>query len=152
MLTKLPALSVAPEDEATLYSLATEFLSAANILLNTPPTELGHSVVTYYLAGHSAELFLKSYLFKKGITADELAKQYGHSLKLLIKKSRGLGLPEQCSTENIEKLGNIYTKKRTEYRQNKVTYFPPLDLLVAETGLLKEFVFDHIFEFISENK
>ncbi len=109
-------------------------------------------MVTYFLAGHAAELFLKSFLFKNGITADELAKRYGHNLRLLIRESRGLGLQEMCSTEYIEKLGNLYTKKRTEYRQNKVAYFPPLDSLIAETDRLGACIFDHIFEFMSERK
>jgi hypothetical protein len=135
------------EDEATLYSLASEYLEAATVLLNTPPTRMGYTLVTYYLAGHAAELVLKSFLFKHGDTIEVLAKRYGHNLKLLVKRARAKGLPATVLTEHIQSLGNIYAKKRTEYRQKRFLRFPPLDLLLLEIKGLQSHVFNHVAEF-----
>ncbi|MFT3848746.1 MAG: hypothetical protein QM739_08705 [Propionivibrio sp.] len=134
------------EDEATLYSLSSEFLEAATVLSDTPPTRTGCSLVTYYLAGHAAELMLKSLLCKDGDRIDFLARRYGHDLKLLIRRARHKGLPTAVSTEHILAFAGAYTRKRTEYRRNDVLRLPPLDLLLLEIKRLHSHVFDSVAE------
>lgn len=135
------------EDETTLYSLASEYLEVATVLLDTPSTRMGYTLVTYYLAGHAAELVLKSFLFKHGDTIEVLTKRYGHNLKRLVKRARERGLSATVLTEHIENFGNIYTKKHTEYRQKKPLRFPPLNLLLLEIRKLQSHVFNHVVEF-----
>ena len=135
------------EDEATLYSLSSEFLEAATVLADTPPTRIGYSLVTYYLAGHAAELMLKSFLFKCGDTIEVLAKRYGHNLKFLLKRARLKGLPISVPTEHIQSFASAYTRKRTEYRQKRQLRLPPLDLLLREIKGLQSHVFNHVAEF-----
>ncbi len=132
------------EDEATLYSLSSEYLEAANVLHNTPPTRIGYTLVTYYLAGHAAELMLKSFLYKHGETIEALAKRYGHDLKSLVKSARRKGLPKNVSTKHIQNFANTYSRKHTEYRQKQQLTFPPLDLLLQEIGSLQSHVFNHV--------
>lgn len=135
------------EDEATLYSLSSEFFEAATVLSNTPPTRMGYRLVTYYLAGHAAELMLKSLLFKRGDSIEVLAKRYRHDLKLLVKRARLKGLPVNVSTEHIQSFAGAYTRKRTEYRRKRQLRLPPLDLLLQEIKCLHSHVFDHVVEF-----
>lgn len=134
------------EDEATLYSLSSEFLEAATVLSNTPPTRLGYSVVAYYLAGHAAELMLKSLLFKCGESTEILAKRYGHDLKRLVRRARQEALPANVSTEYIESFARSYTQKRTEYRRKDQLRLPPLDLLLLEINRLQAHVFGKVSE------
>jgi len=136
------------EDEATLFSLSAEFLEAATVLSNTPPTRIGYGLVTYYLAGHAAELTLKSLLFKRGDTIEVLAKRYGHDLKLLVKRARLKGLPRSVPTEHILSFSGAYTRKRTEYRRKRQLMLPPLDLLLQEVKALQSHVFNHVAELI----
>ena len=78
------------EDEASLFSLAGEYLEAAEILARTPPIKINVSLVTFYLLGHAAELLLKSLLHKHGVPLTDLKdwKKYGHDLSKLIKKAK----------------------------------------------------------------
>jgi hypothetical protein len=135
------------EDEATLYSLSSEFLEAATVLSNTPPTRVGYSLVTYYLAGHAAELVLKSFLFKHGDSIEVLAKRYGHELKWLVKRARLKGLPVAVSTEHIQSFSGAYSRKRTEYRRKTSLRLPPLDLMLLEVQRLQSHVFNHVAQF-----
>ena len=80
------------EDEASLYSLATEYLHAAEILIETPVTKLNVSLVSYYLLGHAAELLMKSCLFKAGVPLKELKFDVGHDLKQLASRVQEIGL------------------------------------------------------------
>lgn len=135
------------QDEATLYSLSSEFLEAATVLSNTPPTRLGYSLVTYYLAGHAAELMLKGLLYKHGDSIEVLAKRYRHDLKLLVKRARQKGLPVTVSTKYIQNFAGAYSQKRTEYRRKSTLGLPPLDLLLLEIKLLQSHVFNHGADF-----
>lgn len=134
------------EDETTLFSLSSEFFEAATVLSNTPPKRIGYSLVVYYLAGHAAELTLKSLLFKHGDSTEILAKRYGHNLKWLVKRARERGLPVEISTEHVEAFGNLYLRKHTEYRRKHSLTFPPLDLLMEEIERLQVHVFDNVAE------
>ena len=135
------------EDEATLFSLASEFYVAAETLAKASPTTMGYKTVIYYLAGHAGELLLKSFLFKNGVPIEDLAKRYGHNLKNLVKTSRLRGLPPTVVTEHIQSFSGVYTKKRTEYRQTKQLRFPPIDLLMSEIKGLQTYVFSHVAQF-----
>lgn len=132
------------EDEATLYSLSSEFFEAATLLSNTPPTQTGYSLVTYYLAGHAAELMLKSLLFRQGESIRDLANGYGHNLESLVSRARLKGLPLAVSTENIQSLACAYARKRAEYRQKHPLTLPSLDLLLQEIKSLQSHVFDNV--------
>lgn len=132
------------EDEATLYSLSSEFFEAATVLSNTPPTRMDYSLVIYYLAGHAAELVLKSLLFKHGDSIEILATRYGHNLKLLVRHARLKGLPVTVSTEHIQSFAGAYTRKHTEYRRKHLLRLPPLDLLLQEIKRLQSHVFDNV--------
>ena len=132
------------EDEATLYSLSSEFLEAAKVLANTSPVRVRYVLVTYYLAGHAAELMLKSFLFMRGASIDILEKRYRHDLKLLVKRARLEKLPVSVSTAHIQSFASAYTRKRTEYRQKRQLQLPPLDLLLQEIATLQSYVFEHI--------
>lgn len=135
------------EDEATLFSLSSEFLEAATVLYDAQHTRIGYSLVTYYLAGHAAELMLKSLLFKHGDSIEVLANRYRHDLKLLVKRARLKGLPIAVSTEYIQSFASAYTRKRTEYRRKRPLSLPPLDLLMLEIRGLQSHVFNNVADF-----
>ena len=104
-------------------------------------------MIIYYLAGHAAELTLKSFLFKRGDSIEVLAKRYGHNLKLLVRRARERGLPQSVSTEHIQSFSGAYTRKRTGYRKKQPLRLPPLDLLVLEVKMLQSHTFNHVAEF-----
>lgn len=132
------------EDDGTLYSLSDEFLEAARILQATPPTRVGFSSAAYYLLGHSAELMLKAFLFKHGMSIDEL-KKIGHDLKSLVNLAKGKGLSDNLDLQQIILLANTYKDKSLEYRTRKRKTFPCLDLLTKEIERLQSAVFDKIW-------
>lgn len=131
------------EDEATLYSLSGEYLEAAKTLNSSHPTKVTYGIVTYYLLGHAAELSLKSYLFKKEMSIQEL-RRIGHDLNLLLDKATEFGLKNFSS---IRSLSPIYKSKKLEYRQNRREMFPSKDLLIEEIEELQSIVFNHVTEF-----
>ncbi len=135
------------EDEATLFSLSTEYLEAAAILHQTPITRINYSFVALYLLGHAAELLLKSFLYKKGDSIAYLRFKTGHDLSRLVKRARSKGLSEALSLRYILRMSSVYTAKRTEYRQSVQTELPPLDLLLEEVQSLQHHVFRHVAEF-----
>lgn len=132
------------QDEATPFSLSTEFLEATRVLIDTIPLRTKYTIVTYYLAGHAAELLLKSFLYKNGDAIESLRKRYGHNLKLLVKRAQVKGLPSRIATAQIQSLSGVYNKKHTEYRQKTPLRLPPLDLLFHEVAALQAHVFDRI--------
>ena len=134
------------EDESTLYALASEYLEAANVLYNNPPGRVGYTLVIYYLAGHAAELSIKSLLCRQGATIRELAVKHGHDLIILVQSARDSGLPLRISTEHIQYLSTTYVKKYTEYRRKQYLEYPPLDLLLKEIASLHSYVFDRVTE------
>jgi hypothetical protein len=133
------------QDEGTLYSLAGEFLEAARVLQAVPPVRVKFSSATYYLLGHSAELMLKAFLFKHGVSIDEL-KKIGHDLKNLVCVAREKGLPENVDFQQILKLADSYNDKSLEYRIRKSKTFPSLDFLTNEIQNLQSTVFSSVFE------
>ena len=139
------------EDEASLFSLANEYLEAAAILARTPPLKLNVSLVTFYLLGHAAELLLKSLLHKHGVPLDDLKdrKQYGHNFAKLVGQARKSGLIASTSLRSVEAFSKNYTPKHTEYRQNVATSLPPLESLLQELRALQSQVFNHVAQFQS---
>jgi hypothetical protein len=137
------------EDEASLFSLATEYLEAADILIQAPVLRLNVSLVTYFLLGHAGELLLKSFLFRHGVSVDDLKHKLGHNLAELIRRARTLGLPESVLLTHLQELSKNYAPKNTEYRQLVDTSYPPRDLLLTELRLLEHQVFSHVGQFTS---
>lgn len=138
------------EDEASLYSLATEYLHAAEILVETPVTKLNVSLVTFYLLGHAAELLMKSRLYKAGVPLRELKCGIGHDLEELATKVQAVGLHPPLELPHILALADNYKKKSTEYRQLKRMSFPPKDLLLQEVRALSSRVFNDVAVWPSE--
>ena len=138
------------EDEASLFSLASEYLEAATILDAAPVLKVNVSLVTYYLIGHAAELLLKSFLYKKGIAIKDLTKEYGHDLKKLVKATRSYGLSGTVPLDHVEALSKHYKAKNIEYRQLIASQYPPRDFLLAQVQALERQIFSHIATFNNE--
>lgn len=132
------------EDEASLYSLAMEYLHAAEILVETPVTKLNVSLVSFYLLRHAAELLMKRYLHKAGLPIKELKSDVGHDLQELVARVQAVGLHPPLALPHILALSNNYKAKSTEYRQLKAMSFPPKDLLLQEVQMLSSRVFDTV--------
>ena len=124
------------EDDATFYSLGTEFLEAARVLMETPPTRLGYRFPIYYLIGHAAELFLKAYLFRNGESIETL-KDSGHDLAKLLKNAKQKGLAWVDEAPQLKKLSRKYKGKIFEYRANRQVGFPPIEGLFGEAKRLE---------------
>lgn len=135
------------EDEATLFSLSTEYLEAASILHGTPATKYNVSLVTLFLLGHAAELLLKSFLFKRGETIEHLKFKLGHNLAKLVKRAKDKGLSEKLPLQHILAFSSYYACKRTEYRRAVEASLPHIDLLLQEVQELQVYVFSQVAEF-----
>lgn len=138
------------EDEASLFSLSSEYLEAASTLHGASHTKLTVSLVTFYLLGHAAELLLKSYLHKQGVPISELKNKYGHNLVKLIHHARERGLPKSLALAQLLQLAETYTPKQLEYRKNLTQTFPSVESLLHEVQELQQRVFDHIAELGAE--
>lgn len=133
------------EDDGTLYSLSDEFLEAARVLQATPPVRVNFSSAAYYLLGHSAELMLKAFLYKRKLSIGELTK-IGHDLKKLVNRARENGLPETVHLQQVLKLADTYKDKCFEYRAQQRIAVPNLELLMEEIESLQSVVFDNIWQ------
>lgn len=132
------------QDDSTFYSLGNEFYESARHLVNTPCVNANHTAVAYYLFCHSAELFIKAFLHKKGSSIEELKKE-GHNLVNLIYKFQELS---NCSNfEQLSKVAKPYCEKYFEYRKNQAAEFAQLDLLELEIRELKNHVFSAVSDF-----
>lgn len=138
------------EDEASLYSLATEYLHAAEILVEKPVAKLNVSLVSYYLLGHAAELLMKSCLYNAGVPLKELKFDVGHDLEELATRVQAIGLHPPLALPHIVALSSNYKAKSTEYRQLKAMSFPPEDLLLQEVQALSSRVFNSVSVWPSE--
>lgn len=134
------------EDVATPYSLSRIYFEAAAVLRKTPPVRLGYSMVTYYLAGHAAELDLRSFLYKYGETIDFLVRRCGYDLKRVVRSARRKGLPDSILTKHIQGFAKSYKRKHTEYRRKQPIGLSPLDSLLSEIANLQSQVFHSIWE------
>ena len=145
-----PALPPDYEDEASLYSLATEYLHAAEILIDTPVTKLNLSLVSYHLLGHAAELLMKSWLYKAGVPLKELKVGVGHDLAQLASRVQVIGFCPPLALPQIVALSINYKSKSAEYLQLKAMSFPPKDLLLQEVRALSSRVFSSVTTWQSE--
>jgi hypothetical protein len=132
------------QDDGTLYSLSDEFLEAACVLQATLPIRVNYSSATYYLLGHAAELMLKAFLYKHGLTISSL-KKINHDLGKLASLARAKGLPEKVRLEKIIHLADTYKEKGFEYRTRKKKTFPSIDHLTEEIKILQAVVFDRLW-------
>jgi hypothetical protein len=128
------------ENEYGFYSLASEFMEAAKILNNHTATKLKVDSVSLYLICHSAELFLKAYLFTYLGEESFLKNKYGHKLNKLIDAALENNLKVNLST--LHSISNVYQKKQLEYRQGKELKLASIDDLIIETEALSRKVFD----------
>ena len=134
------------QDAETLFSLAGEYLTAAELLHATPPTNINYWSVTYFLFGHTAELLLKSFLCDRGTSISEL-KKIGHDLEKMIQQARSLGFPPELLVENLLLLAPTYRDKNFEYRTRRRKSFPDAELLLREIKKINAFVFQQIARF-----
>jgi len=132
------------EDEATFFSLASEYLQAAMLLQNTKSTGIKVSHVIYYLIGHAAELFVKSVLCEQGVSIDELRNNFGHDLRKLTAELKKNYTSFNLNCDRIIALDTMYKYKHLEYRQRTEKTFPSADLLLEDVGRLSAFAFDEV--------
>ena len=104
-----------------------DFLHAADRVKPVPNSEIGRfrskpSLIAYYLLGHSIELSLKSFLFAKGYTVEQLRRQkeFGHDLAALLSecRRRKLGREVKLKRQEIQAitlLSATYKSKKFEY-------------------------------------
>lgn len=128
------------EDESTLYTLGTEFLEATRVLRVSTPTRLGYQSVIYYLLGHAAELFLKTYLHTKGMSIRSLMDMK-HNLASLINETRRHGLSNQSKLVCVHALSPLYASKALEYRDQSTKCYPLLEDLFVEVEQLSMLAF-----------
>jgi hypothetical protein len=132
------------EDELSLYSLATEYLHAAEILIETRVVKHDVSLVAFCLLGHAAELLMKSFLYKEGVPLNVLRLDIGHDLEQLVSRVQAVGLHPPLELPHIRALSKNYKEKSTEYRQLKAMSHPPKDLLLLEIQALSSRVFNNV--------
>jgi hypothetical protein len=122
-------------------TLAHDFLLAATKVQSPAKSELEAlrqkpSLVAYYLAAHSVELALKSFLLVRGVSAHDLrGRAYGHNLAALLAASRKrrLGLVVKLSERElriIRLMNDMYSAKELEYRYGGPRVLPPYAELV----------------------
>jgi hypothetical protein len=135
------------EDEATLYSLSSEYFEAATIIYNTPPTKINCSAVIYYLLGHASELLLKSFLHKKGVPIPALRNKFCHDLSKLAKEARKYNLSSKVNLDNIVVLSSTYKYKKLEYRKKTAEQYPSIECLLIDIQELQNCVFENVADF-----
>jgi hypothetical protein len=131
------------QDDGTLFSLSDEFLEAARVLQATPPIRVKYSAAVYYLLGHSVELMLKAFLYKRGVPVGALRK-LNHDLRAIVANARESGLPEAIRLEHVLQLADAYKDKSFEYRTRRKKLFPSLDLLTEEIDSLQSVIFETV--------
>ena len=100
-----------------LHKYAKDFLRAG---ISLEASGVPFSPVQYYLLAHSVELALKAFLSANGITLEELARNYGHSLMKLLRAAENRGITADVSlcSEHIEEIQHAdkyYSEKVFEY-------------------------------------
>ena len=93
------------------------------------------SMPYYSLAGQSIELLLKAFLMGRGISLEELRKNYGHSLLELLKESRRRKLGKEVELKPyhlgvIDLLSYEYKRRRFQYYESGMMYLPELKFLM----------------------
>jgi hypothetical protein len=115
-----------------LLTYAKEFLDAAlaadDKLGKRPGFEFIAPVPVMYLAGHSIELSLKSFLLSRGVELEKL-KNFGHDLHRSFRKAKELGLPAaiNATAEEVaalEALNGLYRSKQLNYMESGEKRYP----------------------------
>ena len=98
--------------------LGDEFFEAAKVLYekygNDPKWP------TYFLAFHSLELYLKSYLLRKGKPLRWAEKEIGHNIRRATEEAKKIGLILQVDPkleQAVMKLSDVYRKRDFQYRR-----------------------------------
>lgn len=132
------------QDDGTLFSLGIEFFESAKILAAAPVVSANTTAVAYYLYCHSAELFIKAFLYKKLMPFEELKKS-GHDLKKLVAAFKEHA--DELEFVNLLKVADHYNKKYFEYRKRSYAAFGVIELLEQEVTELKSYVSSFLFDF-----
>jgi hypothetical protein len=126
------------ESPETFISAARELSRAAQVLASSPPAS---ALAFALLAGQSAELALKSFLLARGVSADELAPQFGHDLLKAWQgaRARGLSVPDPPPQWFLT-IASLHQKPHwIRYpRQNTILVFPPLAQCATDLAALVE--------------
>ena len=89
-----------------LARFAYEYIEAANVVDETIGAKEAYvrtsCVPAFYLAKHGIELTLKSFLRFKGVSVEELRREFGHDLKRALQKARELGLDDHIQLSRNE--------------------------------------------------
>ena len=101
--------------------------------INGRPTK-ANAIPMYYLASHSAELFLKAALLKRGMSEDELRIDYRHDLVSLLDRLSRIDVPvSELTTNCIQGLSEQHRKNQLRYTilddDGVATYWPPVDVV-----------------------
>jgi hypothetical protein len=101
------------------------------------PTTKVTAIPMYFLASHSAELYLKAALFKRGFKESELKKfDYRHNLSALLAEVQKKGVP--VSEEAIEVVNSLSQQHQSHqlrytswFSSGQKMSWPPLPILFA---------------------
>ena len=141
------------ENEWTLWNLADEFFFAAKELGNSYNPDRVEKA-SYYLCAHSLELAFKCYLHRKGVSLDELKRDYGHDLVKALSKAKQFGFATSFGVDSkyeqvVTELNKYYSVKDLEYMKiNGKLSIPPLsdikELVDKTLGVLAMVLSDHL--------
>jgi HEPN domain-containing protein len=92
-----------------------EYLEAAEVLNNTSPNEPRRT--TFANVFQALELYLKSFLLRKGKTLQYVEKTICHKVEDAIRECQELGWDEE-SLKEINEVSRSYTAKDFHYRSN----------------------------------
>jgi hypothetical protein len=112
-------------------SLGNDFLKAAKIL--NKELQSAPEWPTYSMVFQSLELFLKSYLLRKGKELRYVEREIWHRLRLALDESKRLGLVLAVNPEveeEVMQLSEVYTRKDFQYRKNGEWKVVPPDLVI----------------------
>ena len=120
------------DSDHNFSKLGGDFLRAAKIL--NKEYQNAPEWTTCFMAFQALELYLKSYLLRKGRNLRYVEKQIGHKLTLAVKeaKTMGLILPVIPELEQaVMEFSEIYSRKDLQYRSIGEWKIVPPDLLLS---------------------
>ena len=114
-----------------LWNRAKEFAKAASVVADAAGDQV--SLPAYYIWGHSIELYLKAFLFARGVPLRKLrSKDFGHNLKALVDEAGRHSIKRKVHL-SVRELGEIdvlnyeYMAKRFEYHETETYHLPSRD-------------------------
>jgi hypothetical protein len=91
----------------------------------------------YFALGHAIELFLKSFLLRKGLSEKKLADDLGHDLKKAMTVSQQHGL-RYCYAQRVCDFSDYHRRHLFRYPLERLINVPPVeDLIVIADELEK---------------